>query len=387
MTLMHLQPVQPSRRPFEPLPYRLAVAIEPEVPQLRAEDFTRIQEAFVAAHAASTLKTYSVAWRKFEAWCAAHGHVPLPAHPATVCAYLAERADAGQSMNSLIVACIAINRRRRDHELPSPTHNDSVRRVRRGLRRIHGTATRRPAHTLDLDDLRRIIDAIDRTTTIGIRDAAVILLGFASALRVSELAALQITDVRPKPGGVLLHIRESKTDTEQLGALVGVVAGKHPHTDPIAALDAWLDIRGTQAGPLFTNLRGVYRTGSVRMEPITSTTVSDIVRLRAEAAGLPAERITGHSSGPVTPPPRPSQASPSTRLRPKRGTGKSTSSSGTTYDPPSPAAQLQSACRTLTVCTAPWVFRSIYRRKGIHRYCLERVARRPGVCLPTVDGP
>lgn len=269
---------------------------QPEAPQLRDEDLTRIREAFTAAHAPGTLRTYAASWRLFEAWCREQGHASLPAHPATLAAYLTERAEAGSSINSLNVACSAINRRHRDHELPSPTHSEAVRRIRRGLRRIYGTTARRPAHPLDLDDIQRILAAIDRTTSIGVRDAAMILLGFASALRVSEIAALQTTDLRPQPGGLVLHLRASKTDTEQQGALVGVTAGSHPDTDPIAALDAWLDLRGPRAGYLFSNLRGAYNGGRIRIDRcLTGKAISEIVHQRAVAAGLPAERITGHS--------------------------------------------------------------------------------------------
>jgi integrase len=117
------------------------------------------------------------------------------------------------------------------------------------------------------------------------------VLGFAGALRRSELAALTLADLEPKPDGLLLHVRRSKTDPEARGQVVGIAHGQHPLTDPIAALDGWLVVRGTKAGPVFTSLRG--RRPS--LQPISGTAVSNIVKDRARAAGLSGDRVSGHS--------------------------------------------------------------------------------------------
>jgi integrase len=163
-----------------------------------------------------------------------------------------------------------------------PIDHDTVRRVRRGLRRIIGRGARRPARPLSVADVRQIVTAIDRTTVRGIRDTAILLLGFAGALRRSELATLTLADVEAKPGGVLLHLRRSKTDQEARGQVVGIAHGHHALTDPIGALDAWLALRGGQPGLVFTSLRG--RRPS--LQPISGNAVSNIVKERAAAAGL-----------------------------------------------------------------------------------------------------
>lgn len=282
-------------RGFQPAPVPTLSTVQPEPPELREADLARIQHALTAAHAPSTLRTYASSWSQFERWCGERGYIPLPAHPATLCAYLTEQAEAGKSLDSLNGACSAISRRHRDHGLPSPTAVEAVRRVRRGLRRLHPSNIRRPAHPLDLNDIQRILSAIDRTTPTGQRDAAVILLGFASALRVSELAALTLADLEYKPGGLLLHIRAAKTDPQRKGQVVAVTQGRHRETDPLSALDDWLTFRGATPGSLFTSMRGAYRSGRVRIEQVSPTLIGEIVQMRAKAAGLVAERITGHS--------------------------------------------------------------------------------------------
>jgi integrase len=166
-----------------------------------------------------------------------------------------------------------------------------VRQVRRGLRRIIGTAPRRQARPLGTDDIRQIVEHIDRRSALGARDAALILLGYASAMRRSELAALTLDDVEFKPGGIMLIVRRSKTDQYAVGQVVPVVHGQHASTEPIAALDTWLRHPGTEPGRLFTSLR----TGSVTSDPISGEAISIVLRKRARAAGLAAERITAHS--------------------------------------------------------------------------------------------
>jgi integrase len=123
------------------------------------------------------------------------------------------------------------------------------------------------------------------------RGAALILLGYASAMRRSELAALTLADVEFQPGGVILAVRRSKTDQYADGQVVAVVHGQQAATDPIAALDAWLRHRGTEPGRVFTSPR----SGSVTTDPISGEAISIVLRKRARAAGLAAERITAHS--------------------------------------------------------------------------------------------
>ncbi|CAN5141100.1 site-specific integrase [soil metagenome] len=257
---------------------------------LTDDDATRIVAAIAATHAEATRTAYAHAGRHWVRWCTGR-RVGFPAEPAVVCAYLAERAEQGVCVATLDLACAAIGHQHRHHGLPDPIDHDTVRQVRRGLRRLLGTAPRRPARPLSIDDLRQIITSIDRTTARGVRDTAVILLGFAGALRRSELAALTLADLEAKPAGLLVYLRRSKTDPERRGQVVGIAHGQHALTDPIAALGEWLAVRGTAPGPVFTSLR----PGVQGLQPISGSAVSKVVKDRAAAAGLSAERITAHS--------------------------------------------------------------------------------------------
>lgn len=276
-------PLTPATRPSD---------LAPDLPAgLTVDEAVRIAEAITASHAESTRTMYDWAWSKWEAWCAARGVIAMPAEPALICAYLTERAADGLSVGTIDTACGAISFIHRRHGLADPILTEGVRQVRRGLRRIIGAAPRRQARPLGTGDVRQIVESIDRTSAQGARDAAIVLVGFASAMRRSELAALMLADVEFKPGGVLLRVRRSKTDQYGEGQAVAVVHGQHSSTDPIAALDAWLGFRGNEPGPLFTSLA----TRTVTLNPISGEAISIVLRKRAKAAGLAAERITAHS--------------------------------------------------------------------------------------------
>jgi integrase len=124
-----------------------------------------------------------------------------------------------------------------------------------------------------------------------VRDAAVILLGYASAMRRSELTALTLLDVEEKTDGLLVTIRQSKTDQEGQGQIVAVARGENPETDPVAALAAWRRLRGHEPGPLFTR----FFRSRVSLQPLSGDAIARMLRARAHAAGLDAERITAHS--------------------------------------------------------------------------------------------
>lgn len=254
-------------------------------------DAARIGEALAAARTDGTRRLYDVVWNQWQRWCADRGVAAVPADPLTVCAYLTERAEAGRATGTLDMACTVIRHVHRTTGAVDPIATEAVRQVRRGLRRTYGAAPRRLARPLSVEEIRQIVGGIDRATPHGIRDAAIILLGYASALRRAELVALDLADVEPKPAGLLLHIRQSKMDQEGHGEQVAVAHGQHAATDPVAALNAWRELRGESPGALFTRIWG----SSISTERLSGHVPARMLRARAEAAGLDGTRITAHS--------------------------------------------------------------------------------------------
>jgi integrase len=131
-----------------------------------------------------------------------------------------------------------------------------------------------------------------RPGRIGVRDKALLLLGFAGAFRRSELVSLDVSDITLDPAGLAVILRRSKTDQLAAGRKVGIPYGEHRATCAVLAVRAWLKISGVAEGPLF---RKVPQRGPVGGERLSGLAVARVVKLVAQAAGLDASSFSGHS--------------------------------------------------------------------------------------------
>lgn len=202
---------------------------------------------------------------------------------------LTERAEAGLCNGTLDGDCAAIAQCHHQEDVGDPTAAAVVRRVRRGLRRILGTAPRSQAHPLTVAELAQIVASIGPASRIGVRDRAVFLLGYAAALCPSEIAALHLADIRVGRDGLLVTFDGPRPTREGRGRMVGVAGGMHSATDPVGAVRAWLDLQPIGPGALFTRVPATRPTTS---EGIGPRTVNKLVRNRASAARL---GMSGHS--------------------------------------------------------------------------------------------
>jgi integrase len=174
-----------------------------------------------------------------------------------VAAFLASEADCEFRPVTIArrAAAIAAAHRAQDH--PNPCDSGAVAAVLSGIRRELGTAPTRRAAPLDLDPLARLLDPIDTTMLAGLRDRALLLLGFAAALRRAELVALDVEDLTfDVDRGLLVAIRASKTDQERAGAVVAVpYARAGNHLCAVRTLHTYLDAASIHDGPVFRRLR------------------------------------------------------------------------------------------------------------------------------------
>lgn len=237
--------------------------------------------------AQNTRRAYGAAWREFEAFCAKHGYAALPASPNAVIDYITALADSGAKASTISVKLAAI-RFAHQSQATDPTALPAVRLVWQGIRRTIGTAQRRKA-AVTLDDLRAMVRATGDDLR-GLRDRALVLLGWAGAFRRSELAGLDVEDLHIN-GVLKVHLKRSKTDQEGAGS-VKVIPATGNDLCPVAAMRAWLDAADIRSGAVF---RSIDRWGHVRGARLTDRDVARIVKRLAEAAGLDPRQFSGHS--------------------------------------------------------------------------------------------
>lgn len=243
-----------------------------------------------ASKAEATVRTYRSAWRGFVRWCEIQGLEALPADGATVAFYVTTRAKVGIKPASIDLDLAAIAAAHAAAGHPSPRSSAEVQAVRAGIRRTHGVAQRQAAPILP-DDLRAMVAALPDTLA-GKRDRALLLLGFATGSRRSELAALQAEDVVFVSRGLEVAVRRSKTDQEGRGHVKPVPFGRFPSVCPVRAVKAWIKAAGLEDGPLF---RPINRHGHIAPRALTGHSINRIVKRAARAAGLDAAAISGHS--------------------------------------------------------------------------------------------
>jgi integrase len=290
---------------FHPNPLPQAPSLPSVALALPLEDRAR---AYIrAAKSPATLRAYQTDWRHFEAWCRAGGRVALPATPETVALYLADHAPRHKPA-TLQRRLAAIAKVHSAAGLPSPAsfQHAEVSETMKGIRRVHGIvqAVRRPLVTADMQQVLAHLPS----GTLGARDRALLLTGYAGALRRGELAALTVGDLTWSEEGIAVRIRRSKTDQEGAGRSVALARGTHPHTCPVRALEAWMHAGGIareeprhndhndqndqRDQPLF---RPVGRGGRVGARALHANTVAKIVKRAVAAAGYDPAPFAGHS--------------------------------------------------------------------------------------------
>jgi site-specific recombinase XerD len=249
-----------------------------------------------AEKAPATRAAYESDWRDFTAWCAAREACPSPAHQGIVAAYLSHLADQGRRASTIGRRCasIAWHHRQAGIEHP-PTTSPGVRSVLKGIRRTIGAASvpKAPAtHDLIADMLKLCPDSL-----VGKRDRALLAFGFASAMRRSELCALNVEDITEMPDGLRVLIRRSKGDQEGLGQEIAIPRGYKLR--PVEALQPWLAAAEIESGAIF---RPVLLGGRVQPKAMTPECFSRRVKLYAERVGLDPRCYAGHSlrSGYIT---------------------------------------------------------------------------------------
>lgn len=203
--------------------------------------------------ASNTVRAYASDFTMWAAWCQRHEFEALPADPQLVRLYVTDLAmqvrEDGEprlKVSSIERALAAIAAAHRDAgHGRGLVHHQAISTVMAGIRRSR-SEPRRPKRPLLLDDVQTLLASMDRRWPAGVasaRDELVILLGFGTAMRRSEVAPLTTSQVVLEPlDGLHVSIGASKTDPGGRGAILAVPYGSAPATCAPCAWIRWTRI-------------------------------------------------------------------------------------------------------------------------------------------------
>lgn len=256
--------------------------------KLNLELDMKVREYMEHALAPSTMIAYSNDFKVFTYWCESVGLQAIPATSGTIARFLAQQASNGIKPATLTRRLAAIRLTHEGQGYQTPTQDKAVRAVLQGIRRDIGITQDKKA-PLTVERMASLVSYCTGTIT-GLRDKALLLIGFAGAFRRSELVALTVNDLEYTPEGIKVTIRKSKTDQEAKGQVIAIPNGLNFRI--VDALKTWLNAADIHEGALF---RQIKKGGHIQTGALTDRSVANIVKHYASLAGLTVKDFSGHS--------------------------------------------------------------------------------------------
>lgn len=266
----------------------------PERPQTPTQEniealLSEAAEYLDASLAPNTRKAYAVDLREFRLWCEAHSAPWMPTEPNTLVAYITALART-HKISSILrrTTAISVAHQFAGHK-QNPVRDFKVRQLLEGVKRKKKCAPtqKQPAVTLQIKEMVSEIPP----TLQGARDKALLLLGFAGALRRSELVQIDVEDLALCKEGLVITIKRSKTDQYAFGRKVGVCFGENEATCPVKAVTNWMRESGIDSGALFRPIKWS-KTLSTRL---SDKAVARLVKRYGAEIGLETSKYSGHS--------------------------------------------------------------------------------------------
>lgn len=246
------------------------------------KEFKRLE----GAYAPSTMRSYYTDVEIFLHWCEDQNLAPFPASVETVCRFLEEQAP-DRAPSTVRRRLYAIRKVHRLLRLDDPTHDEDINLTFRRIRRAKRTRPKQ-AKGMTRPYLDKFL-AVQPDNSWGLRNRAMLLLGYELLTRRSELVALTTNDLEILDDGTMrVIIRRSKADPFGQGR-IAFTSQKTAN-----AVQDWLAWRGPDINYLFCP---IYRGTAVNRD-LSTTTVKRLVKSAAKAAGLETEDIdafSGHS--------------------------------------------------------------------------------------------
>jgi integrase len=271
----------------------------------------RARDYVEAASSVNTRRAYASDWKHFAAWCRRQNLPPLPPDPQIVGLYIAACASGAATTDRKPNAVTTIERRLSSltwnyaqQGQPLDRRDRHIATVLAGIRNTHGRPPVQKEAVLP-ENVIAMLETLDRGALRGLRDRAMLLIGFAGGLRRSEIVALDVGRDQTEDGGGWVEI----LDKGMLATLRGkngwreveIGRGSSDATCPVIALQTWLKLAKIGHGPLFRRVTG--RGKDVGPDRLTGQQVARLVKRAALAAGVRGdlsegereEKFAGHS--------------------------------------------------------------------------------------------
>ncbi|UOK73559.1 site-specific integrase [Ancylobacter polymorphus] len=264
-----------------------------------------------AASSANTRRAYASDWVHFCSWCRRQGLEPLPPSPQLVGLYITACASGAAIPGGKANSVATIERRLSalgwnyaQRGTPLDRKDRHIATVLAGIRNTHAAPPRQKEAVLP-EDLRAMLETLERGSLRGLRDRAMLLIGFAGGLRRSEIVGLDCGREQTADGRGWIEILDKGMVVTLRGKTgwreVEIGRGSSDATCPVSALQTWLKLARIGHGPLFRRVTG--RGTDVGTERLNDREVARLVKRAALAAGVRGDlsegereiKFSGHS--------------------------------------------------------------------------------------------
>lgn len=225
------------------------------------------------AGAPNTVRAYKADLDCYNCWCQRRGLTPFPAAPAQVADYISDLA-AHYKVATIQRRLAMLSKFHELQDYESPTGHKLVLTTFDGIKREKG-ARQKMAPAFQLDPFRLVLRSLKETEARQFRDKALLLLGFTGAFRRGELVSLNIEDLSFDDSGLLVELRQSKTDQYGEGVVKAIFYSADPKLCPVRTLQRWINFTGRSSGPLLVRVR---KKGKLTEDRLSCWSVRQIVK-------------------------------------------------------------------------------------------------------------
>ncbi len=250
-----------------------------------------------AAH--NTLKSYQSDLVVFYHWCLENNKCPLPCSSIDLAHFLADQSDDGFAISTIKRRAASVSWLHRKAGFLgklNPRESPFIKETLVNLSKDHRDKPVDKATELNTELIREMVILCknEKNRLKGLRNRALILLGFSSALRRSNLCKIRLEDINIVIQGLEIYIPSSKTDQTGRGHVVRLARGQVPATCPVSAFKDWIDAAGIEEGYLFRPIsKGGKVTGHESISAYTITLIIQELMLKLEVAH--PDKYSAHS--------------------------------------------------------------------------------------------